>query len=105
MVLIEIELLAVRLLQSTSYPCQWRPQVMSHIIGDLLVGLDEILYAVEHGIEILRQPVPFISRAAKRYAPAQPGPDYFSAGRDDFFDPCNRTPGCGYACSRCKNEK
>src|SRR5690349_13650469 len=43
MVVIEIELLAVCLLQSTSYPCQWRPQVMSHAIGDLLVGLDQIL--------------------------------------------------------------
>src|SRR5690349_13650468 len=61
--------------------------------------------AVEHRIEIVRQPVPFISGAAKRYALAQSRSDYFPAGRDDFFDPRDRTPRCGYASGRRENEK
>jgi len=83
----EIEPLIAGSLQSSPHTGQRRAQVMGHVIGNLPVGFHQFLDTIEHGIEIFREAVPFVTSPAQRYPFAEPASHNFPARRVDCFDP------------------
>src|SRR5215472_3054304 len=78
---------------------------MGHVIGNLSVGFHQFLDAIEHGIEIFREPVPFVTSPAQRYPFAEPASHNLPARRVDCFDPGHRTARCRYARGRGEDQK
>src|SRR5271163_3220391 len=103
--MVEIELLIAGSLQSSPHAGQWRAQIMGHVVGDLTVRFDQFPDAIEHRIEIFREPIPFVTGPAQRDALSEPASHYFSARRVDRFDPCHRAPRGGYSGRGCEDQK
>src|SRR6516165_6916633 len=101
----EIKLLMAGSLQSSPHAGQWRAQVMSDVVGDLAVGLHQFLDAIEHRVEIFREPIPLVTGAAQRYPLAEPASHNLAARRVDRFDPRDRTPRRRYSGRGSQDEK
>ena len=77
--------------KSAAHAGQGGSQIVRDIVGGLLDLPHQHLDAVEHGIEIFRQPIPFVvrCRTAAR-APPRPLCHDGAAGGVDGFDPADR---------------
>src|SRR6516164_4044658 len=90
--MVEIELLIAGSLQASPHEGQWRAQIMGHVVRNLPVRFDQFPDAVEHRIEIFREPIPFVAGPAQRYALSEPASHDLSARRVDRFDARHRAP-------------
>src|SRR6516164_10595989 len=88
--MVEIELLIAGSLQSSPHAGQWRAQIMGHVVRNLPVRFDQFPDAIEHRIEIFREPIPFVAGPVQRYALSEPASHDFSARRVDRFDARHR---------------
>ena len=75
------------LLQAAAHAGERRAQIVRDVVGRLLHLAHQRLDAVEHEIEVLGEPVPFVARAAQRNAFAEIALHDRAADRVDGLDP------------------